>query len=589
MEFRFLGPFDVVDDQRIVPIVGGKQRALLAILALHANEVVPVGRLIDDLWPDEPPDSALNSIQAYVSRLRKALNGNGTGSGAETIVFRHGGYMLDVSAEQIDARRFARLVEDGERRIDAGDVTEAAGVLREALGLWRGPALSDFAHERFAQPEIARLEELRLKAVEDRIDADLASGRDAALVPELEALIAEHPLRERLRRQLMLALYRCGRQGDALTVYRETRATLDAELGVEPTPELRELELAILRQDEALGPVHRPRTSPASVRARRWLWVAGVAVVAAVAILAVAVLRRPDGGSPAAVRVVRNSVAVVDAATNQIVDDVVVGDYPGPIAAGNGSVWVGNIGANTMTEIDASTRDAEFPAGVQRPLDIAVTRDAVWVANSSDFEMTPPAGGGTVERRGMRFGALTTAQVGTPGHHRRRAHVRRDGRTLGVGGQRAESHDRSSRPPHRSGRHARPGRRWWRHRSCRRQRVGRGARSKHRRASGSAHRGGRGSDPGLRQPAESGCRRRCGLGDDDRLAQRALANRPAFERDGRRDPGAAEGAARGDRSRLRLGHERKEQRGASEASRDAVQDRSAHGPDRGVGQARLSP
>ena len=123
MEFRFLGPFDVVDDQRIVPIVGGKQRALLAILALHANEVVPVGRLIDDLWPDEPPDSALNSIQAYVSRLRKALNGNGTGSAAEAIVFRHGGYMLDVSAEQIDAHRFARLVEDGERRIDAGDVT----------------------------------------------------------------------------------------------------------------------------------------------------------------------------------------------------------------------------------------------------------------------------------------------------------------------------------------------------------------------------------------------------------------------------------------------------------------------------------
>ena len=415
MEFRFLGPFDVVDDQRIVPIVGGKQRALLAILALHANEVVPVGRLIDDLWPDEPPDSALNSIQAYVSRLRKALSGNGTGSGAETIVFRHGGYMLDVSAEQIDARRFARLVEDGERRIDAGEATVAADVLREALGLWRGPALSDFAHERFAQPEIARLEELRLKAVEDRIDADLASGRDAALVPELEALIAEHPLRERLRRQLMLALYRCGRQGDALTVYRETRATLDAELGVEPTPELRELELAILRQDEALGPVHRPRTSLASVRARRWLWVTGVAVVAAVAILAVAVLQRPDGGSPAAVRVVSNSVAVLDAATIQIVDDVIVGDYPGPIAAGNGSVWVGNIGANTMTEIDASTHDAEFPAGVQRPLDIAVTSDAVWVANSSDFEMTPPAGGGTVERRGVRFGALTTAQVGTPG------------------------------------------------------------------------------------------------------------------------------------------------------------------------------
>ena len=236
MEFRFLGPFDVVDADRTIPVGGGRQRALLAILALHASEVVPVGRLIDDLWPEHPPDSALNTVQAYVSRLRKALGGDGNGRATELIVFRHGGYVLDVSEEQIDAHRFVRLVEDGERRADSGNAMEAAAVLREALDLWRGAALPDFAHERFAQAEIVRLEELRLKAIEDRIEADLACGRHAALVPELEALVAEHPRRERFRHQLMLGLYRCGRQEEALSVYRDARATLDAELGVEPPP-----------------------------------------------------------------------------------------------------------------------------------------------------------------------------------------------------------------------------------------------------------------------------------------------------------------------------------------------------------------
>ena len=160
MEFRFLGPFDVVDADRTIPIGGGRQRALLAILALHASEVVPVGRLIDDLWPEHPPDSALNTVQAYVSRLRKALGGDGDGRATELIVFQHGGYTLDVSEEQIDANRFVRLVEAGERRADSGNAMEAAAVLREALDLWRGAALPDFAHEPFAQAEIARLEEL---------------------------------------------------------------------------------------------------------------------------------------------------------------------------------------------------------------------------------------------------------------------------------------------------------------------------------------------------------------------------------------------------------------------------------------------
>jgi DNA-binding SARP family transcriptional activator len=235
VEFRLLGSFDVLVDGRSAQLGGAKQRALLAILAIHANEVLPSERLIDELWPGCAPESAVNTLQGYVSRLRKALDPDGSNGAEPIIVFRSRGYVLTVPPEQIDSRRFERLVAEAETRAASGDAKGAAGSLREALGLWRGAALSDFTYEEFAQAEIARLEELRLKAVEERIDADLSCGRHGALVPELEALVAEHPLRERFRAQLMLALYRCGRQGEALAVYRETRKTLGDELGIEPT------------------------------------------------------------------------------------------------------------------------------------------------------------------------------------------------------------------------------------------------------------------------------------------------------------------------------------------------------------------
>jgi streptogramin lyase len=270
--------------------------------------------------------------------------------------------------------------------------------------------LSDFADEPFAQAEIARLEELRLKAIEDRIDADLTCGRHAVVVAELEALVSEHPLRERLRGQLMLALYRSGRQGDALAAYRAVRTALDVQLGVEPTPALRELELAILRHDRSLEPPARVGLGLAGNRRLPALvWIGGAAAALVVAVVAGFALR---GGGGQAIVVVPNSVAVINARTNEIVDDVIVGDYPGPIAAGNGSVWVGNIGANTMTEINAQTREPEFPAGVQRPLDIALTDDASWTVNATDFQTTPPTGGGTVERRALLAGALTTTRLG---------------------------------------------------------------------------------------------------------------------------------------------------------------------------------
>ena len=247
MEFRVLGPLEVVEEGQPVALGGARQRALLAILLTRANEVVSTDRLIDELWGEQPPKAAGNTVQYYVSQLRKAL-------GSDRIVTRPPGYLIRVAPGEIDLERFEALVESG-----------GAGELREALRLWRGQALADFADEPFAQPEIIRLEELRLAALEKRIDADLAVGRDAELVGELEALIAEHPLRERLRQQLMLALYRSGRQADALEAYQSARRTLLDQLGLEPSPALQDLERAILRQDRSLAPVPEPAAPGRSI------------------------------------------------------------------------------------------------------------------------------------------------------------------------------------------------------------------------------------------------------------------------------------------------------------------------------------
>ena len=245
MEFRLLGPLEVRENGHLLPLGGAKQRALLAVLLLHAGEVVSSDHLIEALWDEKPPETALKSLHVYVSQLRKAF------APSEPILTRAPGYVLRLQAGQLDLHRFEHLV--GESR-QARDPGLAAGKLREALALWRGPALAEFAYASFAQTEIARLEELRLAAVEERIEADLALGRHADVVPELEALVGREPLRERLRGQLMLALYRSGRQADALEAYQQARAALVGELGIEPGRQLRELHQAILRQDAALDP-----------------------------------------------------------------------------------------------------------------------------------------------------------------------------------------------------------------------------------------------------------------------------------------------------------------------------------------------
>jgi len=242
VEFRILGPLEILDGDRSLTLKGSRVRALLVLLLTSANEVVSADRLIDELWGARPPRAAANALQYHVSRLRRAL------SAEDVIVTREPGYLIRVEPDELDLLRFERLV------ADARDTPpeDAARILREALGLWRGPALADLERESFAQAEIRRLEELRLVAFERRVDADLALGRRAELVAELEALVRKHPYRETLRAQLMRALYGSGRQAEALDVYRETRRLLVDELGIEPSPTIQQLEQAILRQDPAL-------------------------------------------------------------------------------------------------------------------------------------------------------------------------------------------------------------------------------------------------------------------------------------------------------------------------------------------------
>jgi DNA-binding SARP family transcriptional activator len=245
VEFRILGPLEVVEEGHSLPLAAGKQRALLAILLLHPNEVVSTDELIDGLWGERPPASADKSIQIYVSQLRKAI-------GNSSLVTRQPGYVLHIEPGELDLHRFERLLNEGKQALAAGRPHEAEIKLSDAISVWRGAPLADFTYEPFAQAKIARLDELRLNALEERIEAALELGRHTDLIGELEALVAQHPLRERLRGQLMLALYRCGRQADALDLYQQTRRLLRDELGLEPNPTLQELEQAILRQDPAL-------------------------------------------------------------------------------------------------------------------------------------------------------------------------------------------------------------------------------------------------------------------------------------------------------------------------------------------------
>ena len=269
MQFQILGPLEVRHEGAQVALGAAKQRALLAILLIHANELVSSDRLIEELWPT-PPRTAANALQVYVGKLRKALEPARTaGAPAELLLTRPPGYTLRTEPDELDADRFERLLIEGRRAGEAKDHPAAARRLHEALALWRGPALADFTYDPFAQAEIARLEELRLNAVGERVEADLALGKAADLVGELEALIRDNPLRESLRGQLMLALYRSGRQADALEAYRQTCKVLDEQLGLAPSPPLERLQTAILRQEPALEVSMEPAAAEPGAGRRR--------------------------------------------------------------------------------------------------------------------------------------------------------------------------------------------------------------------------------------------------------------------------------------------------------------------------------
>jgi DNA-binding SARP family transcriptional activator/DNA-binding beta-propeller fold protein YncE len=380
MEFRILGPLEVLDHGGALEIGGHKQRALLAVLLLRANEVVSLDTLIDELWGETPPPTAAKTLQAHVSRLRKTFADT---SGSGRLETRGQGYLLRVDPGQLDAEVFRSMLEDARSALADGDPQTAAKDLRKALDLWRGSPLADFAYEPFAQTEIARLEELRVAALEERIEADLALGRHAALVPELETLVAGHPLRERLLGQLMLALYRSDRQAEALQAYQRGRQALAQELGLEPSQSLQRLERQILEQDAALtAPArkNRPQFVPATAwRHPRRIVLAGALVLAAAVGAAVFQLTRGEEAIAVA------GAVVLDAKTSKVLDALPLGTAPSSVAIGTEDVWVLDADDRTVSQIDAENRHVlrTFSTG-SIPTDIAAGRDSIWVANGGE-------------------------------------------------------------------------------------------------------------------------------------------------------------------------------------------------------------
>jgi DNA-binding SARP family transcriptional activator/ABC-type transport system substrate-binding protein len=353
MEFRILGALEVEEDGRLVALGGDKQRSLLALLLLGRGRPVSTERLIEEIWHGEPPATAAKSIQVYAARLRSAL-------GSERIVKRRRGYELLVAPGEVDADRFEQLVVAA----SGAPPAEAASYLKEALALWRGHPLADLSLEPWAETETARLEERWLAAFEDWVDAELALGNHRELVLKLEALVAEHPFREQLLERLVLALYRSGRQAEALSAYRRGAARLRSELGLEPSQSLRELETRILRQDESLA---APRRAEAAAARRRRSWrllVAGAGVVVAAAVAAAVV--ESTRGSRASLVSVPPGVAIVDVARQRLVAHLPMRDAA-EATTGDGSFWVWRLNPFSMLQVDSRSgregKSVESPRG----------------------------------------------------------------------------------------------------------------------------------------------------------------------------------------------------------------------------------
>jgi DNA-binding SARP family transcriptional activator len=356
MQFRILGPLEVADGQGAISFDAPKHRALLAILLLHANEVVSGDRLIDELWGERPPATATKVLQTYVSQLRKAL-------GRDLIVTQPPGYLIRVEDGALDAERFRRLTDDARVHVANGEPAKAEAVYREALALWRGPPLADVVFESFARNEVERLDEERIKAIMDRVDCELALGRQDELVAELETLVGKYPLRERLRAQLMLALYRSGRQADALAAYHDARRMLVDELGLEPSTELQALERAILTHDADLAPPSR--TKPARTARRRQLSWRAAALAVPILIVLVAGLAFVLGGNDHATTLLApKSVGFIDAESGRLSAELGLGREPSSLIVAFGDVWIATYRDTTVTRFDpASHTSVTIPAG----------------------------------------------------------------------------------------------------------------------------------------------------------------------------------------------------------------------------------
>jgi DNA-binding SARP family transcriptional activator/DNA-binding beta-propeller fold protein YncE len=406
VEYRILGPLEVVEGGQPVPLGSLKERMVLAVLLLHANQLVSRERLIDELWGVAPPATARKAVNVYVSKLRKAL----AVMGDDPIATADGGYRLVVSPDLLDADRMRSLVTQARDRMAEGESEAASRVLQDALACWRGPTLAGLPLESFGREEVAQLDELRLTVLMDRIDCDLAQGRHEDVLGELQVLVGEHPLRERLRAQQMLAFYRADRQADALDAYQQARHALIDELGIEPSESLQRLQQAILRHDSALeaptgtagdngaapaplltedavlaaGPL-RSRTRWPTPR-RRYLVAAGLVLVAAIAALAAFLSTRGGGVRPPSSPVSSvgpNDIARIDPAKGKVVGAGGGGLDPGPMALVGDWLWTVTRGNAAIGRYDLRTHHGMPPLQLGRALDdIAVdTEGHAWVSD----------------------------------------------------------------------------------------------------------------------------------------------------------------------------------------------------------------
>jgi YVTN family beta-propeller protein len=411
MRFRVLGPLEVEAADGPVVLGGPKERLLLALLLTRPNQVVPVETLVGGLWGELPPPTAAKTLQSHVKRLRRALEpGRARGAAGEVLVTREPGYLLRVAPGALDAARFEELTAQARRALGEGQADAAASLLREALGLWRGRAFEEFLDTDVGAAESDRLAELRLVALEDRIEAELRLGRHRELVAELEVLVRDQPLRERLWAQLLLALYRSGRQADALLAYQRARKVLVEELGIDPGAELRRLHTAILAQDPALdlpAPARadpNPELASSQEEATQVLSLADTAQASRVAAGAEEQTPSQTAGSHSRLRLVQAEPAdMVDLresgdqrrvmpaglrrsrwrlVTAGLVVAVLVATALVAVRIGNRGSGVAAIEANSLGLIDLKSDGlvGQVPLGV-RSGPVAVGEGAVWVAN----------------------------------------------------------------------------------------------------------------------------------------------------------------------------------------------------------------